>query len=287
MRPTIFLINLDIAQERLAFMQEQARRAGINLERVPGVAGAAVAERWRDQFLLPDGCIASPLNAGEVGCYASHLLVCSHIVERDLPLAVVLEDDVEVPEDFGQFIDAVPDLLPPAWDIIKLNNHPSRAVYSLGRVGPRHLVRFYRQPPMTGGYLISNAGARKLLVPRPRNKPIDMEMRQPWNMDLDMFGICPRAVHQLQSMGSYIYQVGGHRLRRGSHFRDPARTFAYAVRTMGLLPTMACRLAEVWQVLVPGPQAPPASGRGAWVPKGRIKPPRRARTDHVGVPTRS
>lgn len=276
MRPTVFLINLDIASERLAFMQEQARRAGIDLERVAGVVGTAVDERWRDQFLLPDGRIASLLNAGEVGCYASHLLVCSLIVERGLPLAVVLEDDVEVPHDFGQFIDAVPNVLPPTWDIIKLNNNPSRAVYSLGQVGPRHLVRFYRQPPMTGGHLISNAGARKLLVPRSRNKPIDMELRQPWNMDLDMYGICPPAVRQLQSMGSYIHEVGGDRLRRGKHFRDPARTFAYAVRKMGLLPTLACRWAEVWQVLVPGPQAPPASGRGAWVPKGKIKPSRRA-----------
>ena len=57
------------------------------------------------------------MSAGEVGCYASHLVVAQQIVARGLPYAVVLEDDVELAPDFKAIIRAAIDAVPTGWDL--------------------------------------------------------------------------------------------------------------------------------------------------------------------------
>lgn len=42
----IFLINLDRSPDRLAFMQEQAERLGLKLERISAVAGTRGLPKW-------------------------------------------------------------------------------------------------------------------------------------------------------------------------------------------------------------------------------------------------
>ena len=53
------------------------------------VRGAAVPASFALQFSHSDKC----LTAGEIECYASHLLVAQQIVSRRLPYAIILEAD--------------------------------------------------------------------------------------------------------------------------------------------------------------------------------------------------
>ena len=164
MTPHIFFLNLDRASDRLAFMQSQAAAAGVEIERVQGTLGTAVDTSVRSQFLNEDGSIASHLSAGEVGCYASHLKAYREVVDRDLPLALVLEDDVELPAGLAGILRETVAHLPAQWDVVKLCNSAERAVYTLSALSNgSHLVRFYRQPPLAGAYLISNTGGARCL----------------------------------------------------------------------------------------------------------------------------
>ena len=249
MTPHIFFLNLDRASDRLAFMQSQAAAAGVEIERVQGTLGTAVDTSVRSQFLNEDGSIASHLSAGEVGCYASHLKAYREVVDRDLPLALVLEDDVELPAGLAGILRETVAHLPAQWDVVKLCNSAERAVYTLSVLSNgSHLVRFYRQPPLAGAYLISNTGARKMLAARPRVRPVDIEFRQPWHIGLDMYGVCPRLIQQRHDIESEIGKLG-RRGRSGPRDRAPARTFAYAVGKIGLMQTLVCRVVE-WTALL-------------------------------------
>ena len=239
----IFFINMDRSEARLAHMKRQAVIAGVWLNRIVGVIGSDVPGDLREQFLNADGSIASALSPGEVGCYASHLQAYRAVVERSLPFALVLEDDVDLPASLARIMGDIKAHLPADWDIVKLCNSAKRAVHTISVVSAEFdLVRFYRQPPLAGAYLISKGGAGKMLAVRTRVRPVDMEMRQPWHIGLDMYGVCPPPIRQRHDMESVINKLGARR-KSGQANRDYG-TFRYAVSKIGLSATLVCKLVE-------------------------------------------
>ena len=197
-----FLINLDRSPDRLAFMQEQADRMGIAFERIPGVDGAANVPQWM-QPQFED----TPLTSGEIGCYASHLVCARRIVEDCLDYALVLEDDVTLQEDFTTIARRSIAKAPTGWDYIHLSSHIKRAVVHVADLsGSRILIRHTRLPVNTAAYILSNAGARKWLKPRPRVRPNDMDVRYGWIYDLDIYGVYPSPASQ---ENNFISDIGG------------------------------------------------------------------------------
>ncbi|WP_290982037.1 glycosyltransferase family 25 protein [Hyphomicrobium sp.] len=199
-RVQIFVINLKHSTERLAFMRSQL---GDGFERIEAVCGSNIPDFLQGQF---GSCITS----GEVGCYASHLVAARTIVERDLPYAVILEDDAVVEPDAWAAIEAAVDHLS-VWDVICLSGAkqlPNRAIACLGS---RKLVRYSRFPKVTAAYVLSRSGAEKLLVPRRRLRPVDVDIRYGWEMGLDGFGIYPPPARQASDLGSSIPRFGRQR----------------------------------------------------------------------------
>lgn len=251
----IFLINLDSDTHRLDFMRRQAASAGVEFERVPGNWGLKVEpEAVREKFLRPDGSVKTRLRPGQIGCYSSHLKVHAMIIERGLPMALVLEDDVELPAGFAQILDAIVDALPRSWDIVKLCNNPKRAVFSLRRINDRHLVRFSRQPSLGGAYLINRGGAAKMLRADRRPFPFDGELSRPWRFGLDLYGICPAPVRQLHPPSATIAQGGRTKVWKSPWQRT--RAWAYAVSKIGMRGLIACRIAETRALLRGDRQVP-------------------------------
>ncbi len=211
MIPT-FLINLDRAPDRLAFMAGQ----GIVFERIPGIDGTSNLPGWlRPQFA---GAIAdATMSAGEIGCYASHLVCADEIVERELACAIVLEDDVTLEPDFMATASLAVAAAPAGWDYIHLSTNYKRAVVHVcdlpGR--SRMLVRHTRLPVNSAAYILSQAGARKWLRERPRARPNDMDIRYAWLDDLDVFGVFPAPARQLGNFQSSIRHDGKQRWSPG------------------------------------------------------------------------
>jgi glycosyl transferase, family 25 len=185
----IFVINLDSAVERLSYMNDQL--AG-RFERIEAVKGGAVPDRFAGNFAAH-----TDLLPGEVGCYASHLLTAETILARGLPYGVVLEDDVELASDFVEVVASALGRVNGEWAIISLSGakqHPHNRLAQLN--GDRFLVRYPHFPKTTAAYVISQAGCRKLLAPRCRTRPVDVDIRYGWEMGLDGYGVYPPPVRQ-------------------------------------------------------------------------------------------
>ena len=193
--PPIFLINLDRDPDRLAFMAAAISRLGLTFERIPAVYGLEMPAWIKPYFLNARGEIASGLRRGEVGCYASHLVVARRMVEGQIPAALVFEDDLELPEDFSALIVAALQHLPEGWDILRLSNPPKSPFVPLATLpGARELALYARVPNNTGASLLSLSGAEKLLRPGLRDLQIDEHLRRPWDLGLETYGIVPAPI---------------------------------------------------------------------------------------------
>lgn len=193
----VFVINLAAERGRLAYMDDQLSG---DFERIDAVTAATVPARLAVNFPRP-----ARLLPGEIGCYASHLVTAETILERGLPYAVVLEDDVDLVPDFRQVVAASIERLPPDWDILSLSGakqHPHCRLSQVTR--DRHLVRYLHFPKTTAAYVISPSGCRKLLAPRPRLRPVDVDIRYGWEMHLEGYGVYPAPAWQANRFASTI-----------------------------------------------------------------------------------
>lgn len=220
----VFLINLDRDADRLAHMEAAAAKAGIAFTRVPAVLGHAMPDWVRPYFTGADGSITQRLRPGEVGCYASHLVVARRIVEAGVAHALVLEDDLDLPQDLVPLIAAALARLPEGWDILRLSNPPKAAFRPLARLpGGRELVLYSRVPNNTGALVWSAAGARKFLAAGLRDYPVDEHLRRPWLLGLETHGIVPAPIRSNIFETSTIDDLGHRGLGRESQFEKLGR----------------------------------------------------------------
>lgn len=108
------------------------------------------------------------LTPGQVGCSLSHVEICRRIVERDLPYALVVEDDIVLPPDIGVILREAVSRLGDG-EVIQLYNWtPYPATFS--RVGAEPMAggKLYYPAEMramgtTGAYVISRRAAEGIL----------------------------------------------------------------------------------------------------------------------------
>lgn len=169
----IFFINLDRHEDRRRFMDRQMAALGLSATRLPAVNGydpAAIARNAAASFCT--------LPQGEIGCYESHRAFWRIVVERDLPGAIVLEDDVVVSSDFAGL--AFPDEVLADCDVIKLDTFPRPCLYGSRQIPlgkGRHLQRLLGSERSTGAYFVTRRGAERLLkLTENYFIPVDFEM---------------------------------------------------------------------------------------------------------------
>jgi glycosyl transferase family 25 len=239
------LINLDRSPDRLATMQREFSRAGLAFDRFSAVDGVDLPGSVRPFFCDATGKVISPLRKGEVGCYASHLAVWQLIASGRYGGAVlVCEDDMAIPEGFASFLSALLAAAQDGWDIIRLSARAKRAVVSVRQIdGARSLVRFSREPPSAEAYLLTPGGARKLLAPGIRVRPVDQDFRRPWAYNLQSFGVHPPFVGNAGFAAiSIIDAMGGRieRKRRRTPVTDLVRRPLHSLRTLGFRQWLWC-----------------------------------------------
>ncbi|MEQ1708643.1 MAG: glycosyltransferase family 25 protein [Terricaulis sp.] len=239
MTPNIIVVNLDADVERMAHMRGQLDKTGLAYERFSAICGANVPARLQSYFAKD-----SLLSPGEIGCYASHLAVFQRVVASRLasPL-LVLEDDVALPHDLPEQLNALLHALPERWDIVRLSSPTKRLTRPLANLrGGYELVRYSNVPASTGAYLINISGARKLLELRPRSLPIDQDLRRVWAWDLDTYGVAPplirpdvlgsSSIDEMSPIGRACIRRGGD--MRTQRLREGIARFRRGVRDFGL-----------------------------------------------------
>jgi glycosyl transferase family 25 len=161
----ILLINLDRAGDRLARMQARLGECGAAFERVPAVDARALGEVEFARHVSGPGYWGL-LTPGEVACFLSHRKCWQMIIERNLPCALVLEDDVVIGQ-AGASLLASDGWVPADADIVKLETDfkPVRlAARAASREAGHDVVRLYSSHYCAAAYLVTQAAARRLLA---------------------------------------------------------------------------------------------------------------------------
>lgn len=138
-----------------------------------------------------------PMGNGEKGCYCSHLTAWRQLLESDAPAMVVFEDDVRLLPALPQALDAVAALPPATWDLVKLYGRAQEKVATRRSLagGLLELITYRRVPSFAAGYVISRAGAQKMLDTRvPFGRPVDVDMRFWFENGLRVFGVHPSVI---------------------------------------------------------------------------------------------
>jgi glycosyl transferase, family 25 len=196
-------INLDRDAKRRQRMDAELQRLGLAGERFAGVLWTALPAAEQDTLYSPAlnaRQFHKPLVNGEKGCYASHLAVWQWLLQSPHPAVVVLEDDLRLKADFAAVCSAIA-ALPEGWDMVKLIGRAElgrrEKLQAQQRLCPGYaLVQYRRVPSLTAGYVISRAGAAKLLATRrPFGRPIDVDLRHWWESQrLRVQGVHPAAI---------------------------------------------------------------------------------------------
>lgn len=251
------VINLDRDQARLAAVSKEFARSSIAFERFAAVNGLAVPEAVRPYFFGADGRPAPTLTRGEVGCYASHLTLWRRIAQgRYGAPTLICEDDIGLAQDFVDVLDATLRSVDEGWDIIRLSVLSNRVVWPVCRIPEGYdLVRYSKVPVRLGAYLISEQGARKLLKPGLRTRPVDIDLARPWELDLNVYGIDPAPVFQPTTNPSSIDAIEQRRYPRRARGvlgipsrllgRDRLARYWYNARMVGAYRTVR---AEIWNL---------------------------------------
>lgn len=198
MLPLVF-INLDKDSERRTRIEGQLAHLGLPGERLPAVWWKHLPPAEQSLLYSAErnhGLYYQPLVDGEKGCYASHIQAWRQLLASDAPALVVLEDDVRLTPQFADVVNAIAALQEP-WDMVKLLGRDREKVRSQRPLVPgTALVDYSRVPSMTAGYVVSRAGAAKLLAHRqPFGRPIDVDLRFWWECDqLRILGVSPSAI---------------------------------------------------------------------------------------------
>lgn len=98
---------MDKSQERLSFMTNQLNANNIPFIRQPGVDGKTYdfSDVYHDEIAKKYN--GSSLALVEKGCAMSHRIILQRALDEGLDYVLVLEDDVELPNNFKEVIDQV------------------------------------------------------------------------------------------------------------------------------------------------------------------------------------
>ncbi len=160
------------------------------------------------------------LSPGEIGCYLSHRKIWQKMIDENIPYACILEDDVVLQDNVNIAINLANNLK--GWDIIKLGNNRSDDIYQTKLIDNEHsLISYYRVPNCTHGYLISLAGAKKMLQRTKIFRPIDIDMQFHSELNLFIAGLLPYSVNTNDEFESdIVLQNNGRHSNKSTFLRN-------------------------------------------------------------------
>jgi glycosyl transferase, family 25 len=205
-----YVINLDRAVDRLSHMEATLSDLSMSFERIPAIDGKSVhftsADFAERTYTLLHGRRRNP---AEIGCYLSHIECARRLLASSAEHALVLEDDVSLPEDIHDLVHTAI-AAGSDWDILRLSSVNDGAKYPFRELtAKRSLAIALTREKGSGAYII-NRSAAKWFVTRllPMRLPFDLAF------DLEHFACLKaafvRPVPVSQDIG-LISQIQGHR----------------------------------------------------------------------------
>jgi glycosyl transferase, family 25 len=208
---TVIVINLDRDIQRFDWVANQLAQQNISYIRHRALTGEDAMQKYPEQF---KNC---KLKAGEIGCWGSHIEIAECIRDGHYPSpALVIEDDVELPENLNKLILSILNKAPDDWDIIRLSNQSKFKFYIINAISNHYdLIKYKRIPGGTGASLINKKGAQKIARLKPTLLAIDQHFKKSWLTDLVTYGIYPAPIlpDRLESSINQINNQGNEKSR--------------------------------------------------------------------------
>lgn len=102
-----YVINLNRSSDRREHMIAELARTGIDYEFVQAVDGRELDPASAAEMVAPEALASHWYRSGVLGNYLSRLRAYRMILADGRDMALVLEDDVKVPADIGELVDAL------------------------------------------------------------------------------------------------------------------------------------------------------------------------------------
>lgn len=175
-----YLINLDSAQIRLAFMDEQLRKLGMDHERLSAIDGGLLVPPYPDfderSYGRLHGRIAHPR---EIACYLSHIECLKRFLQTDADHALILEDDCQLPADLGEIlVSAIAHA--EEWDLLRLSTVNSGIRIPYRRLNTSsHLAVALTREKGAGAYVVNRRCAEVFVEEL-------LPMRLAWDIAFDL-----------------------------------------------------------------------------------------------------
>ena len=200
----VYVINLDRAKERMAGVDAQCRRAGIDYTRIPAVDGRNLSPTDLKRAATP--LCKTLCTPAMIGCALSHMRCWRKMVRDGRERVLIMEDDAKLVDDFVPRLQTALADVPVDFDVLLCGcfylcnknrrypiGHELLKVFTPGK--RRNDTRTWGTvfvPEFFAGshcYVVSNKGARKLLTAIPRvSFHVDLLMNHP---DIDLYAVSP------------------------------------------------------------------------------------------------
>ncbi|MCK8780201.1 glycosyltransferase family 25 protein [Rhizobium sp. NTR19] len=217
----IVVVNLARSTERRAKMIETLQPFSLPytfFDAVEGRDGHPLFDRFDPKLAeIRRGFI---LNAGELGCFASHYLLWERCVREKRPL-LIFEDDVSVSDTFPQAYQLVAEKIE-RYGLLRLSGHKKRSFHVCETTQEgMDIIRFKIGPHGTSCYAVAPWAAAKLIAKADVwFEPVDVHLDRFWTHGVGSFGLRPMPVTHVAETEeqSEIWQ-GKKRDRKSRRFR--------------------------------------------------------------------
>jgi len=197
----VLVINLARSPERLEAIRAQLEAINVPFERIDAFDGRNLSDEFVEQ-VSPAHIVKKSyhraLSKAEVACSLSHKKAWQQIIDDELDFGVILEDDVDLLDNFSEVLTLLAELPHSDWDFIKL--------YALRRGGGKNIakrfdfrghtfVTYHRYPLGFVGQAVSRQGAESLVANLPYvTEPVDGQLKSWWEAGVFTFGLVPYCV---------------------------------------------------------------------------------------------
>ena len=204
MNVACYIINLERDTSKKKTMQQECRKVGLTPIFTKAVYGANLSQSEIDKVYDKKAAIKyfnRELTKGEIGTVLSHLHIYSEIIDHNLPFALVLEDDITLPNNFHTIIKQILQKAPKDFEIILLGHHirRSRKKDGIASIWNRlaidniyKCIRFSESVVGAYAYIITDKGANKMIE---KYSIIDRPIDHWSESTVNLYGIIPSLVN--------------------------------------------------------------------------------------------
>ncbi|WNS38331.1 glycosyltransferase family 25 protein [Enterobacter chuandaensis] len=156
-----YIINLESAKERKESVKAQAEHTGLRYEFIQAVDGRKIPVNLLSLLRKEHSYAVTP---GEIGCSLSHLAAYKALASSNENCALVLEDDIFIPDNISQFLSELEKKIttntPCVYLLSHVNHYNSKSIFDLPS---NHKIHEVYNAAFTHAYVINRAAALVLL----------------------------------------------------------------------------------------------------------------------------